>query len=110
MWATARCWSGCGRRWPGIGKACFVAFLQDELQAVLGLAERPSASAGFFDLGLDSLMAVELRNRLNAALGGAYEPSNTVAFDHPTIDKLARHLADELNAVLGRRADQGAGD
>ncbi|MFG5379934.1 condensation domain-containing protein, partial [Yoonia sp. R2-816] len=84
----------------GDRKGVLVAFLQDELRSVLRLGTAPAPSAGLFDLGMDSLMAVELRNRLNAALGGVYEASNTVAFDHPTVDKLARHLTDELNAVL----------
>ena len=79
--------------------AVLVDFVQETLQAVLGLADVPPASAGFFDLGLDSLMAVELRNRLNAALDGAYEAPNTVAFDHPTVDKLARHLGEKLGAL-----------
>ena len=87
-------------------ESVLVAFLQDELQAVLGLADVPPASAGFFDLGLDSLMAVELRNRLNAALDGAYEAPNTVAFDHPTVDKLARHIAGTIQ--LGEPADFGS--
>jgi acyl transferase domain-containing protein/NADPH:quinone reductase-like Zn-dependent oxidoreductase/NADP-dependent 3-hydroxy acid dehydrogenase YdfG len=42
------------------------------------------------DLGLDSLMAVELRNHL-ARFGGVALPA-TVAFDHPTLDALADRL------------------
>jgi len=42
------------------------------------------------DFGLDSLMAVELRNHL-ARMGGASLPA-TLAFDHPTLDALADHL------------------
>lgn len=43
------------------------------------------------DLGLDSLMAVELRNHL-ARLGGIPLPA-TLAFDHPTLDALAFRLS-----------------
>ena len=48
---------------------------------------------GFFDLGMDSLMAVELRNRLNRAFAGEYTASNTIVFDYPDVATLARYLA-----------------
>ncbi len=74
----------------------FVSFLQQEVQAVLRLPKAPSPTVGFFDLGMDSLMAVELRNRLNRAFAGEYVASNTVVFDYPDIAALARHLTEEL--------------
>ncbi len=73
--------------------ALLEGYLQDELRAVLGLAEPPPPKAGFFDLGMDSLMAVEFRNRIVAAVGESGSVSNTVAFDYPSVEKLARHLA-----------------
>ncbi|MEU7941523.1 type I polyketide synthase [Microbispora bryophytorum] len=54
--------------------------------------------ATLFELGLDSLMIVELRNRLASASGLAL-PAN-VAFDHPTPAALVDHLRDRL---LGER-------
>ena len=76
-----------------------VSFLQQELQAVLRLRSAPSPTVGFFDLGMDSLMAVELRNRLNRAFADEYVASNTVVFDFPSIAVLARHLAEELGEI-----------
>ena len=75
-----------------------VSFLQQEVQAVLRLPSAPASAVGFFDLGMDSLMAVELRNRLNRSFSGTYAAPNTLVFDYPTIADLARHLADVLGA------------
>ncbi len=80
-------------------KDLLVSFLQQELQAVLRLPNAPSPTVGFFDLGMDSLMAVELRNRLNRAFADEYVASNTVVFDYPDINTLAGHLADELGSI-----------
>ncbi|MCY3540624.1 MAG: SDR family NAD(P)-dependent oxidoreductase [Gammaproteobacteria bacterium] len=76
-----------------------VSFIQQELQAVLRMPSEPARSVGFFDLGMDSLMAVEFRNRLNRALSGACTVSNTVVFDFPNIELLASHLNGELGEI-----------
>jgi NAD(P)-dependent dehydrogenase (short-subunit alcohol dehydrogenase family)/acyl carrier protein len=55
------------------------------------------------DLGLDSLMAVELRNALARALGEALPV--TLLFDHPTIDALALHLGRRFALVDPVAAD-----
>ena len=85
-----------------------VSFLQQQVQAVLRLSTTPSPTIGFFDLGMDSLMAVELRNRLNRALAGRYVASNTVVFDYPDISSLARNSAPRTTPVgwQGRRWDR----
>src|SRR5690606_9469506 len=61
---------------------------------VLGLdgPARVPEDRGLFDLGLDSLTAVELRNRLSADLGERLP--TTVLFDQPTVRALAAHLLD----------------
>ena len=75
-----------------------VSFLQREVQAVLRLPSTPAQAVGFFELGMDSLMAVELRNRLNRAFADVYTAPNTLVLDYPDIATLARHLAAELGA------------
>ena len=73
--------------------------IQTELQAVMRLPSLPSPSVGFFDLGMDSLMAVEFRNRLNRAFEGEYMVSNTAVFDYPDVTSLSRHIAQELGQL-----------
>ena len=87
-----------------IHEELLASFLQQEVQAVLRLQSAPEAKVGFFDLGMDSLMAVELRNRLNRAFSGEYTASNTVVFDYPDISTLAGHLAGELEEAIGKPA------
>ncbi len=70
--------------------------LQTELRAVLRLDPAYSIDPrqGFFDLGLDSLTAVELRRRVEA-LCGCGLPSSSV-FDHPNIGSLADFIQTHL--------------
>lgn len=71
-------------------------FLQQEVQQFLRLAQPPAATSRFLDLGTDSLMAVELRNRLYGQFGGAFTISATAVFDYPTISSLAEYLASQV--------------
>jgi NAD(P)-dependent dehydrogenase (short-subunit alcohol dehydrogenase family)/acyl carrier protein len=71
-------------------------FLQREVQGFLRLAQPPAAGSRFLDLGTDSLMAVELRNRLFGQFGGKFDISPTAVFDYPTIGELAAHLVSQL--------------
>ncbi len=93
------------RATPAAGReALLVSFLQQEVQAVLRLPSAPAPAVAFFDLGIDSLMAVELRNRLNRAFAGEYVAPNTVVFDYPDIAALAHHVAGELGSMDGAEA------
>ncbi|ADI12313.1 modular polyketide synthase [Streptomyces bingchenggensis BCW-1] len=80
------------------------SLIREEAARVLGLrspdAIRPDQPLR--ELGMDSLMAVELRNRIGARLGSRL--AATVLFDHPTTARLADHL---LNTVLAS-ADRAA--
>ena len=70
--------------------------LQSEVQQVLNLHDHPKPDRGFFDLGMDSLMAVELGNRLQTELGKEHRISSTVFFDYPSIGDLAQYVRNEV--------------
>jgi acyl transferase domain-containing protein/NAD(P)-dependent dehydrogenase (short-subunit alcohol dehydrogenase family)/SAM-dependent methyltransferase/acyl carrier protein len=78
---------------PPQGRADILRMIQRETAAILGLdgLEAVSPSRGFFDLGMDSLTSLELRERLQQVFGVA-QPS-TFLFTYPTPAKLAEHLA-----------------
>ena len=82
---------------PVAQRASFITeFLQREVQGFLRLAQPPAATSRFLDLGTDSLMAVELRNRLHSQFGGAFTINATAVFDYPTLGGLAEYLAGQL--------------
>ncbi|MBB4679599.1 acyl transferase domain-containing protein/acyl carrier protein [Crossiella cryophila] len=72
-------------------------FLRGHVLAALGHGPGTRIEPGqaFRELGFDSLTAVELRNQLAAATGLALPA--TLAFDYPSINALAAHVAAELD-------------
>ncbi len=81
---------------PVVRLSLLTTYLQTEVGKVLGLpADRlPKPQQGFFDLGMDSLMTVELKNRLETQLGLSL--TATTIFEHSTIRELAQHVAATL--------------
>jgi SAM-dependent methyltransferase len=77
-----------------------INYVRDHVAAVLRLpdGERPGPRQRLMDLGLDSLMAVELRNRLASGLNLDRSLPATLMFDYPTIEAMAGYLE---RAVLG---------
>ncbi|MCC5622347.1 beta-ketoacyl reductase [Nostoc sp. CHAB 5715] len=70
-------------------------YIRQQIAQVLGF--KPHAidiQSGFFDLGMDSLTAIEFKNRLQTNLKCTLP--TTVAFDYPNINKLGRYLIEEV--------------
>ncbi|NEQ43492.1 MAG: type I polyketide synthase [Leptolyngbya sp. SIOISBB] len=70
--------------------------LQQIIAKVLGLddSDLVQPRERLFDLGLDSLMAVELKGRLESGLGCALR--STLMFDYPTLEALVDYLTTEV--------------
>jgi acyl transferase domain-containing protein/NADPH:quinone reductase-like Zn-dependent oxidoreductase/acyl carrier protein len=96
---------------PVAQRASFITeFLQREVQGFLRLAQPPAATSRFLDLGTDSLMAVELRNRLHSQFGGAFTINATAVFDYPTIGGLGEYLAAQLPDAESESDEAAASD
>ncbi|MFP2956841.1 type I polyketide synthase [Myxococcus sp. 1LA] len=75
-----------------------------QVTATLGMpeTERLAGNERLFELGVDSLLAIEIKNRLASSLGRSLR--STLIFDFPTVNGLVAHLADELG--LGTEAQK----
>jgi acyl carrier protein len=91
---------------PGERLAMVTDLVRERGLRVLGFdASHPlDAQQRFFDVGMDSLTAIELKNQLQASLGRAL-PS-TVVFDHPSVEALSKYLA---AGILGLTTPAAAG-
>ena len=74
--------------------------VRTQVAKTLGLSSPDQIELGqrFIDLGLDSLMAVELRNHLQSTVGCCLR--STLVFDYPTIEAMVDYLSQEVFADL----------
>ena len=69
--------------------------IRNQIARIMGMdAADIDTKTGFSDLGMDSLMAVELRNYLQTNLETAIAAS--LAFDYPTVEALTDYLLKEV--------------
>lgn len=60
-------------------------------------SQPPHPRHRLMDIGVDSLMAIELSNRLATGLGMEGSLTATLVFDYPTIEAVSNHLAELLD-------------
>jgi myxalamid-type polyketide synthase MxaD len=94
---------------PNRRRDALAAYLRDQLVQVLGLTNSDDLplARGFFEMGMDSLMALDLKNRLEMDLG--FSIPATLIFEYPTIETLSEYLVAEGLADLvasGAEPDQ----
>ncbi|HEY9801605.1 MAG TPA: type I polyketide synthase [Leptolyngbyaceae cyanobacterium] len=74
--------------------AVFISYLQNAVATVMGSGSLPEAEMGFFEMGMDSLMTIELKNRLQNSLGMTL--ASTLTYEYSTIQALAEYLLNQL--------------
>ncbi len=74
--------------------------IREQVGAVLGMAaKRVDVNKPLQAMGLDSLMTLELRNRLERSM--TMKLPATLVFNYPSVAALTRHLAEELHVEAG---------
>lgn len=71
-------------------------FVQQLVQEISQTDEMTDANERFLDVGLDSLMIVEMSNQIQVELGSKHDVPPTLVFDHPRICDLSEFLVAAL--------------
>jgi len=88
-------------------RACVEDFVQAEVARVLRLApSRIDPTKPFRTMGLDSLMGLELRNRLEPAVG--IRIPATLVWNYPTVVQFAAQLAERMGVSVDDKAPDAA--
>jgi myxalamid-type polyketide synthase MxaE and MxaD len=76
---------------PGV----LLAHVREQVAQVLGLAPaQVDLKQGLFDMGMDSLMSVDLKSRLEASIGQPLP--TTLTFNYPSVSAIAEYLTTQL--------------
>ena len=76
---------------PNQREAYLTTFVCTELAQILGCTDTQlDVQEGFFEMGLDSLLSVAFKTRLQSGLDCNLSP--TLTFNYPTIEQLVQHL------------------
>jgi nucleoside-diphosphate-sugar epimerase/acyl carrier protein len=96
------------RAQPGESQNLLVAHIRAEVAQVLGASSPQTidVNRGLFELGMDSLMSIELKGRLEASVGQSL-PS-TLVFNYPSVRDLAGYLASRVATAEEMRSGAAA--
>ena len=85
----------------GEKQAILYRHIRELVAGILGFAspDKVDPKQGFFKMGMDSIMTVQLRNRLEASLGFTLPP--TLAFEYPTVEFLSKYLGETVEKLSG---------
>jgi len=94
---------------PARRRVMLIAFVGELAARVLGLdaANSVGEDVPLHEFGLDSLMAVELRNLLGAGLGLKRALPATLVYDYPTVEAIGDYLLQQV-FQLDARTDEKA--
>jgi acyl transferase domain-containing protein/NADPH:quinone reductase-like Zn-dependent oxidoreductase/NAD(P)-dependent dehydrogenase (short-subunit alcohol dehydrogenase family)/ubiquinone/menaquinone biosynthesis C-methylase UbiE len=83
------------------------AHIREQAIRVLGLSPsfKLDPNRGLATFGMDSLMTIELKNRLQVSVGKPL--SSTIVFDHPTVTALAEYLEQNVLPAPGPKEAAG---
>lgn len=98
---------------PGDRPRAATQFLRELIGEIANSESLPEANDRLLEIGMDSLMMVELSHQLQAELGPQHDVPATLAFDYPRIVDLSGYLVRQLDATRQRDAsgpDDGCPD
>ncbi|HEU5072959.1 MAG TPA: beta-ketoacyl reductase, partial [Polyangiaceae bacterium] len=80
--------------------------VEHEVGRIAGVGSELDPTQGFFDMGMDSLMILDLKNRLQLVLGASLPA--TYAFNYPNVETLVEHLTERMlgRTVVAKRPAQ----
>lgn len=88
---------------PGERQEHLFEYIGKEVANILGIKQIPDPNKGFLEMGIDSLLSIELKNRLEKGLEVSLSAS--LIFDFPNITRLVDYLMEQVfgwqvNAVV----------
>jgi acyl transferase domain-containing protein/acyl carrier protein len=86
---------------PGELEEFWINIISSEVANILGLSSSHSLdiNQGFFEMGMTSLMVIELQDRLQNILGELLYIAYSIVFDYPSINSLANYLLANISVV-----------
>lgn len=84
-------------------------YLQNVIQSITGNESPPEVDDGLLDVGLDSLMLVELSHQLQAEVGPSADISAASVFDYPRVIDLAAFLVSTIQETDAATANVSPG-